>query len=155
VRENKMNRKTLKFAVEIDAPKEKVWDVLFEDETYRIWTSAFMPGSYAETDWKTGSKARFLGPEGDGMFSKIVLHKPSEVLTIEHQGVVKKGKEVVDEKTREDWAGLTETYRIEGTDGKSQLYIEQEIGEEWADEMKTMWNNALQKVKELAETTSG
>ena len=41
-----MERKEFKTA--IDAPKEKVWDVLWNDETYRQWTTPFSEGSYAE-----------------------------------------------------------------------------------------------------------
>ncbi len=31
----------LNFSIVIDAPKEKVWDTMLEDKTYRIWTEAF------------------------------------------------------------------------------------------------------------------
>ena len=40
------------FKITIDAPREKVWDVLWSDDTYREWTSVFSPGSRAETDWR-------------------------------------------------------------------------------------------------------
>lgn len=61
----------LNFAVSINAPAEKVWKVLFDDATYRNWTSVFAPGSYAETDWKEGSKALFSDGKGSGMVSRI------------------------------------------------------------------------------------
>lgn len=38
------------FSTTIDTPKEKVWDELWEDSSYRKWTSIFCEGSYAETD---------------------------------------------------------------------------------------------------------
>ena len=38
--------------IDINASKEKVWNVLFDDATYRIWAASFMPGSYAVTDRK-------------------------------------------------------------------------------------------------------
>ena len=44
--------KKLQFSIEINAPKEKVWDTLWQDENYRKWTSVFMEGSFAESDWK-------------------------------------------------------------------------------------------------------
>lgn len=60
----------LHFSTNINAPREKVWDTLWNDNSYRKWTSAFMEGSYAETDnWKEGSKVLFLSPGGDGMGS--------------------------------------------------------------------------------------
>jgi hypothetical protein len=40
---------------------ESMWD----DSTYRQWTSAFSEGSHAVSDWKEGSKVLFLSPEGE------------------------------------------------------------------------------------------
>ena len=61
----------LKFSVKIIAPKEKVWSTLWNDTTYRQWTSAFTPGSHAVSDWNEGSKINFLDGNGSGMFSII------------------------------------------------------------------------------------
>lgn len=62
---------TLHFETRINASRKKVWDVLWNDDTYPKWTAAFMPGSYAESDWKEGSKILFLDPERNGMLSMI------------------------------------------------------------------------------------
>ena len=37
----------LHFSVNINASKEKVWQTLWDDTTYRKWTSAFSETSYA------------------------------------------------------------------------------------------------------------
>lgn len=42
----------LDFKIEINAPKEKVCSVLWDDETYRKWTTVFCEGTYAVSDWK-------------------------------------------------------------------------------------------------------
>ena len=44
----------LKFSININAPREKVWDVLLGEKTYPQWTSVFSPDSIstAETDWQ-------------------------------------------------------------------------------------------------------
>ena len=55
------------FTQQINAPKEKVWNILWEDASYRKWTTPFCEGSYAVNDnWKEGSKVLFLSPGGDG-----------------------------------------------------------------------------------------
>ena len=84
---------TLHFKTNINAPKEKVWKILWDDKTYREWTSAFMEGSYAESDWKEGSKICFLAPGGSGMFSIIEKKIPNEQMTFKHLGEIKEGKE--------------------------------------------------------------
>ena len=40
------------FKIEINASREKVWDVLFGKETYPQWTTVFSEGSMVETDWQ-------------------------------------------------------------------------------------------------------
>lgn len=63
--------KILDFKIEIKAPKEKIWSVLWDDETYGKWTAVFCEGSYAVSDWKEGSVIQFLSPTGEGMNSVI------------------------------------------------------------------------------------
>jgi hypothetical protein len=50
---------------------------MLDDVTYRKWTSAFAEGSYAITDWQTGSKALFVGPDGSGMVSRVANIAPT------------------------------------------------------------------------------
>ncbi len=68
--------------ITINAPLEKVWNILWDDATYRKWTSAFQEGSHAVSDWKQGSPIRFLGPGGqEGMYSVIeTLDAPSTLI---------------------------------------------------------------------------
>ncbi|WP_278022751.1 hypothetical protein [Flavobacterium ginsengisoli] len=61
----------LVFNIKIKAPKEKIWKVLWDDETYRKWTSSFCGESYVESSWNEGDKIYFLGAAGEGMNSLI------------------------------------------------------------------------------------
>lgn len=147
-----MEKQTLILSISINAPKEKIWDVLLQDHTYRQWTSVFHPGSYAETDWKQGSKVLFKNPEGNGLVSKIVLHKPAEVISIEHLGILKNGIEDFENEEVKSWQGFTETYHVTPKEeGKTELTIQQDITKEHAEWFTTTWGKALQKVKELSE----
>ena len=80
-----MERK--EFTIDINAPREKVWDVLWQDDSYRKWTSVFSEGSHAETDWKKGSKVLFLDGKGSGMIAKIAENIPNEYMSIQHLGI--------------------------------------------------------------------
>lgn len=53
---------TLDFNSNIKASAAKVWQVLWNDSTYRKWTSAFHEGSYAVSDWKEEVKFNFYRP---------------------------------------------------------------------------------------------
>ena len=61
--------KKIQFSIDINAPKEKVWHVLWNDAIYRKWTSVFSEGSKAVSDWKEGSKIHFLNENNYGMYS--------------------------------------------------------------------------------------
>ena len=117
----------LRYSITVKAPREKVWKVLFDDETYRIWTSEFAEGSYAVTDWAEGSKALFLTPSGEGMVARIARHVPNEFLSIEHLGVVKDGVEDRESDEVKKWAGALENYLLRETDGGSELSVEMDV----------------------------
>lgn len=139
------------FKTSIDASREKVWDILWKDETYRQWTTAFSEGSRAETDWKKGSKVLFLDGTGQGMASTIADNKPNEFMSIKHLGVVKDGVEDYDSPEVKAWAGALENYTLKTVNGKTELTVEMDITEEYEKMFAEMWPKALKKVKELAE----
>jgi uncharacterized protein YndB with AHSA1/START domain len=144
-----MNRVT--FSITINAPKEKIWKVMLDDSTYREWSSAFQEGSYAVTDWKEGSKALFLTPEGSGMVSRIVGHRPNEFLSIKHLGTVKNGVEDTDSEKSKEWTNALENYTLREQDGKSTLTVEMDVTEEYRSYFEETWPKALGKLKEISE----
>lgn len=140
-----------RFNITINAPKEKVWKVLWNDATYRKWTSVFNEGSYAETDWKEGSKVLFLSPSGEGMVSTIAANRPNEFMSIKHLGTVKDGVEDLDSEETRKWSGAMENYTLKTVNGKTELTVEMDITQEYKDFFLETWPKALEKVKELAE----
>jgi uncharacterized protein YndB with AHSA1/START domain len=80
---------TLDFKIEINAPKEKVWSVLWDDKTYGQWTAAFCEGTYAVSNWNEGDKIHFLSPNGEGMNSIIFKKIPNEYIAFKHISVLK------------------------------------------------------------------
>ncbi len=142
----------MNFSININAPKEKVWQVLWNDASYRKWTSAFMEGSYAKTDnWKEGSKVLFLDPKDSGMVSTIVKNKPNEFMSFKHLGEVKNGVEDTSSDKVKGWAGAMENYTLKGINGKTELLIDMDVNDDFKDYFVNTWPKALDKVKELAE----
>ncbi|MES2653758.1 MAG: SRPBCC domain-containing protein [Bacteroidota bacterium] len=146
------------FKIEINASREKVWDVLFGEKTYPLWTTVFSEGSKVETDWKKGSKALFLDASNRGMVSRIADNVPNEFMSIEHLGMVTAdGVEDYDSDEVKSWAGAKENYTLTDLGGKTALHIfmemdESEKNKEMIAMFADMWPKALAKVKELAET---
>lgn len=149
----------LQESIHINAPAAKVWDVLFTDATYREWSKAFSEGgsgSGFEGDWSEGSEMRFVGPDPEtgeigGMASRIAENKPHERLVISHYGIVKNG--VVDSTSDEakKWVPSEEAYTLTEKDGGTELAIDQDMGEEFAESFSNSWKDALQRIKALAE----
>ncbi|GAB3912127.1 hypothetical protein GCM10028803_54890 [Larkinella knui] len=140
------------FKITIDASRETVWNVLWNDATYPQWTSVFSEGSRAETDWKKGSKVLFLDGKNDGMVSVIEANTPNEYMSFKHLGEVKNGVEDLDSGAGKDWVGSLENYTLKTADGKTELTIDMDIADEYKDYFLKTWPKALEKVKELAET---
>jgi hypothetical protein len=144
----------LNFSTKINAPREKVWEVLWNDESYRKWTSAFMEGSYAKTDnWKEGTKVLFLAPDGSGMVSTVARNKENEFMSFRHLGEVKDGVEDTESEKVKQWAGATENYKLTDENGKTKLDValDVESNSDFKDYFEKVFPIALEKVKELAE----
>jgi hypothetical protein len=141
---------TKSFRIDIDAPRNKVWKVLWDDASYRQWTSLFHEGSYMVTNGKEGDKVHFLAPGGSGMYSEIARNIPEEFMSFRHLGVVKDGKEVPSGGT-EAWVGAMENYTLEETNGKTTVIVDMDIEETELEHFSDVFPKALQKVKELSE----
>lgn len=143
--------KTLHFSTTINASKEKVWNTMLEDETYRQWTRAFNEGSHFEGSWEKGEKIRFLDPDGNGMVSIIAANRPHEFISIKHLGIIQDGVEETDSEEAQKWAPAFENYTFTGNDGKTTVSVDMDIDDEHENMFKEMWPDALKKLKELCE----
>ncbi len=147
----------LNHSIIINAPKDKVWHTMLDNDTYREWTEVFHVGSHYVGDWSEGSKILFLGPDENdkmsGMVSKIKENRPYEYISIEHIGIVADGKEDTSSKEAKDWAGALENYTFKEMDGKTEVMVDVDTDDEFVEMFQEMWPKALQKLKELAEKT--
>jgi hypothetical protein len=145
----------LHFSIEINAPKEKVWNTMLNKDTYEVWTTAFAIGSHYVGDWDKGSKILFLAPGNDGkiggMVSRIKDNRLYEFLSIEHLGEVIDGVEDTTSERIKDWAGVLENYTFMDKNGKTEVIVEMDINEEFKEMFEGMWPKALQKLKEISE----
>ncbi|HEU4471655.1 MAG TPA: SRPBCC domain-containing protein [Flavisolibacter sp.] len=145
-----MERKT--FRIVIDAPREKVWSLLWNHETYPVWTRPFCEGSHARTDWQKGSRVYFLWSEKDGMISSVAENIPNEFMSFRHLGSLKEGVEDFDGPEVKPWAGAMENYTLRTVGNGTELAVDMDIHEKHEEYFNTTWPKALEKVKELAES---
>lgn len=143
---------TLSFEKVIDAPKQKIWDILWNEKTYSEWTKFFSPGSVMKSDWKVGGKTYFLNSEGEGMVSTIDSIEPPDQIIFKHLGMIdKEGNEDIHSKEVMEWSGCFEKYILIDFDGKTKLHAEVQVEKEWQDHINTGFIKGLEIVKDLAE----
>ncbi len=147
----------LHYTIDINAPKEKVWQKMLELETYKEWTAAFHEGSIYVGSWDKGSKIRFVSEDDGktgGMFGQIVENIPYEYLSIEQLGEIIDGQEDTSSESAKQWIGSHENYRFTENNGVTTLDIELvggNINPEKSKMFDGMWPKALQKLKEICE----
>jgi hypothetical protein len=141
----------LNFTINIKAPAEKVWQVLWGDTTYRKWTSAFQEGSYAVSDWKEGSKIQFLSPDGSGMYSIIDTCKLNQFMAFKHLGVVKNFAELPNDEETKTWSGGMEIYSLKEENGLTILECSLDSVEQFKEYFQSTFPKAMSLVKAIAE----
>lgn len=141
---------TLHYSTTINAPKEKVWQYLWEDASYRKWTAAFMEGSYAESNWNEGDKIYFLTPKKEGMFGIIQTKIPNAEMTFRHLGEIKDGVE-----EPKNWQNATESYRLSSENGHTQVDViltMDDANKEFENYFSEAFPKALAVLKDICES---
>jgi uncharacterized protein YndB with AHSA1/START domain len=143
-----MNR--LHFSIDIAAPRDKVWRVLWDDASFRDWTSVFAQGSYAVSDWNEGSTIQFIDPSSrDGMSAVIEKKRPGEFMSFRHEAEIKNGKV----QPPAEWSGAHENYTLTANDGRTTLTVDLDAPDEYREMFEGKFPEALQRVKQLSEAT--
>lgn len=137
---------TLEYTIEIDATPEKVWTALWDETSYRQWTSAFTKGSFYLGTWEEESMMKFLDPENNGMFSRVLKNDPNKEMVFLHLGEIFDGVEVP-----QDWGDATETYLLKETEEGTKLIARIKTSEEFKEFFEDKFPQALQNVKNLSE----
>jgi uncharacterized protein YndB with AHSA1/START domain len=145
--------KKLEFTKEIKAPAQKVWDTLWNEETYSQWTAPFNPngGSSIQTDWKVGGRTVFLDNNGNGMISTIKTKNEPKEMVFEHLGEIIDGTEDTTSEKVKSWAGSLEEYHLSENNGVTTLTASVQTSEEWEKMMNDGFTKGLAIVKELSE----
>ncbi|MDP9961717.1 SRPBCC domain-containing protein [Chryseobacterium lathyri] len=134
------------FEIQIEAPPEKVWDVLWSDMTYRQWTTAFTEGSFYMGTFEEGSIMKFFDPNNNGMYSRVEKNIANKEMKFLHLGEIYDGVE-----TEQNWGEATERYILEEIPTGTILKIEIQTPEEFKDFFEEKFPNALGIVKNLSE----
>lgn len=141
--------KEMQFIIEIHAPKEMVWDTLWQDETFRQWASIIDPETYMVGDLKEGNEIQFISSSsGYGVTSLVEKLTPGEFLLLRHHADTQgSGKR----ERAQEWTGGEESYSLVEKDGTTTLTVAFDVPPELEEYFKVNYPKALEQVKVLAE----
>ena len=141
--------KKLQFSIEIKAPREKVWNTLWEDKTFREWASIIDPETYMVGDLKEGNEVQFISSaSGYGVTSLVEKLVTGEFLLLRHRADTQEDGKREREK---EWTGGEESYSLTEKDGTTALTVTFGVPPELEEYFKVNYPKALKRVQVLAE----
>lgn len=147
-------KKTLTFSVLIQSPRRVVWNMMLGPDGYRLWSAAFMEGSYFSGSWEKGEKIQFLAPSGDGMIAVIADNRLYEYVSIRHLGEISAGVEDTTSPKVLDWAPAYENYTFADSGAGTEVTVTLDTVAEWEKFMVDTYPKALALLKEICERSS-
>jgi len=135
--------------MEINATKERVWDTLWQDETFRDWASIIDPGTYMVGDLKEGNEIQFISSEsGYGVTSLVEKLVAGEFLLLRHRAdTQEEGKR----ERENEWTGGEESYSLAEKDSTTTLTVAFDVPPELEEYFTVNYPKALERVRVLAE----
>ena len=130
----------------ISADAEVIWDIVLNPNNQ--WGKAFGGGAFVKTDWKPGSEVVWTDMNGDIDARGIVKeHQPNEYLQVDMY-------DDVNPAPGSETGAYAEKYKlVKASDGNYKLSAESgPLANKYMDEHSKMWVQALEIIKEIAES---
>jgi hypothetical protein len=139
----------MQFSVAIRASKGRVWQTLWQDETFRQWASVIDPGTYMVGELKEGNEVQFISSEsGYGVTSLVAGLINDKYLLIKHRADTQDRGEL---QRDDEWTGGEERYTLTEHDGTTTLRVALDVPTKLAATFAVSYPKALDCVKLLAE----
>lgn len=138
--------KKLEYKTQISANPEKIWETLWNQETYKIWSGVMNEGARFEGNFEEGAFIDLYDANNNGMFNFIERNIPNKEMTMQHKGWIYNG-------VRDDqgWEESRETYSLTENEGGTELKISVDALDEFEGFFNSNYPKVLEKVKELSE----
>ncbi|MEK7599798.1 MAG: hypothetical protein AAB462_02085 [Patescibacteria group bacterium] len=138
----------MQFVVEINATKQKVWDTLWQDTTFRQWAGIIDPGTYMVGDLQQGNEVQYISANGFGVTSLVEKLVVGEFLLLKHRADTQdQGKQ----ERKKEWTGGQESYSLDEKDGTTTLTVAFDVPPELEGYFAINFPKALERVKVLTE----
>jgi len=137
------------FSIEITAPKERVWNTLLENKTFRDWGNIIDEGQYMVGEIKEGNEVQFISSvSGYGVTSLVEKLIENEFVLFRQMADTKDSGQQEREK---EWTGGAESYSLAENEGVTILKVDIDVPPGQEETFKDRFPKALERVKILAE----
>lgn len=144
--------KEISFSITISATPERVWKILWQDNTFRDWAGLIDPGTYMVGEMKEGNIIQFISSEnGYGVTSKVDKLVANEFLLLSHKSDTKNNGT---QEREEQWSGGKESYLLTQDEGKVILTVKFDVPEELEEMFTQLYPAALERIRTLSENIS-
>lgn len=140
--------KELRFTITIRASKERVWETMWQDGTFRAWAGLIDPGTHMQGELEEGREVQFLSGNGYGVTSLVEKLVPGAFLRLRHRADTQEHGAREREK---EWTGGEESYTLSEHDGITTLTVAFGVPPELEAYFQENYPKALEKLQELAE----
>lgn len=139
----------LQFSIEINASKERVWNTLWEDATFRDWASIIDEGTYIKGVIEEGREIQFISSvNGYGVTSLVDQLIPNAFVLFKHSSDT---KEYGEQDREKEWTGGEERYALTEINGITILTVTTDMPFEQEETFNIRLPKALERIKTLAE----
>ena len=139
----------MQFSIKMDASREKVWETLWGDKTFRDWGNIIDEGQYMVGKIAEGSEVQFISSvSGFGVTSVIEKLIPHEYVAFKQIADTMDSGEQEREK---EWTGGMESYELVEKNGITNLIVKIDVPPGQEETFKVRFPKALERVKILAE----
>ncbi|MDR6804517.1 hypothetical protein J2Y45_001786 [Dyadobacter sp. BE34] len=147
-----MARKLVQKSISINASAERIWRVITEAQYNVVWLAALGRRKIAQTDWQEGSKAVFVDDAQTGLITRIRVARPFEKIRMQNVGMITNGVEDYESDDAKESREFFEQYLLTPEDGSVRMRVEVTVEDDFCNEVSACWANALEVIKELAES---
>ncbi|MFC4735175.1 hypothetical protein ACFO4L_01135 [Bacillus daqingensis] len=137
------------FSILIQADKREIWNVLWEDTSFRDWANLIDEGTYMKGKLEENGEVEFISAvNGYGVTSLVEELRPHEYVRFHHQADTQdSGSDV----RADEWTGGTESYLLEESKEGVTLSMTLTIPAHQLPLFSDRVPKALTRIKELAE----
>lgn len=141
--------KRLRFSIEINASRERIWHTLWDDASFRDWANLIDEGTYMVGELDEGNQVQWISASsGYGVTSRVEKLIPNEYVVFRHLADTMENGFVEREN---EWSGGQEIYSLLANKTGTTLTVEMDAPPEQVETFERILPNVLARVKALAE----